>query len=73
MVAENSIETRVSASFIDDVHSVHDIIKIANSIMLDEARKFGDQRLKHVKLVQLMVSLGNVNHTASVVEKCIFY
>ena len=89
MVASNSITTRIYESLKD---SISDRIQFANPIMIDQARKFGEQHLrykleqwkktgtfyilnnisKYVTLVQLMDSLGNVDHAVSVVVECIF-
>ena len=47
LVAENEIATHISASFTYYLHAVPDIIKFSNSILLDKARKFGEQQLRY--------------------------
>ena len=83
MIAESSIETRIYAKLTDEIP---DRIKISNSTMSDQARKFVEQDLlykleqwkktgtfdilnnisEYVTLVQLMNSIGNMNHAVSV-------
>ena len=43
----NAIPTFIYAFLIDGVHEIPDRIKISNSIMLDQARKFGEKHLNY--------------------------
>ena len=84
--SEKAIERRIEGSILCQSQGYKDSIEFANSIMSDQVKNPGDQRLhysskklkkvqfniihdisENVTLVQLMDSIGNVNHAVSIV------